>query len=145
MARELDEGYDYNSLWVSSRNSKLEVDNDSLKLFNIDGYAPTTENFANGNYPFVTTSYVAIRADEPEDSPARQLYNWIGSEESRAIIEENSTLSVDFSDSIVIHAEQSMPARAEVGMLIDIPRTVRSRGRAWSCHNARTWGCGKRP
>jgi len=119
------EGYDYNSLWVSSRYSKLEVDNDSLKLFNIDGYAPTTENFANGNYPFVTTSYVAIRADEPEDSPARQLYNWIGSEESRGIIQENSTLSVDFSDSIVIQAEQSNPARAEVGMLIDKLATER--------------------
>lgn len=105
--------------WVSSRYSKLQIDNSALKLFNIDGYAPTTENFANGHYPFVTTSYVAIRADEPENSPARQLYNWIGSAESRAIIEENSTLSVDFSDSIVIQAETSDPARAEVIDLIE--------------------------
>lgn len=105
--------------WVSSRYAELQVDNDSLKLFNIDGYAPTTENFANGNYPFVTTSYVAIRADEPDDSPARQLYNWIGSEESRAIIEENSTLSVAFSDSIVIRAAQSDTARPEVGAIIE--------------------------
>lgn len=105
--------------WVSSRYAELQADNDSLKLFNIDGYAPTTVNFANGNYPFVTTSYVAIRADEPEDSPARQLYNWIGSEESRAIIEENSTLSVAFSDSIVIRAAQSDTARSEVGAMIE--------------------------
>jgi len=116
--------YEYDDLWVSSRYSKLEIDNSALKLFNIDGYAPTTENFANGNYPFVTTSYVAIRADEPEDSPARQLYNWIGSADSRAIIEANSTLSVDFSDSIVIPAEAGDPMRPEVAEIIEMLDTV---------------------
>ena len=87
--------YENREMWVSSRYSRLEQDNTALKLFDVDGYAPTTENFANGCYPFVTTSYVAIRADEPADSPARQLFNWIGSDVSRTLIAENSTLSVD--------------------------------------------------
>ena len=93
--------------WISSRYSEFDSAGDSLKLFSIDGYAPTTENFANGNYPYVTTSYVVIRADEPEDSDARKLFNWIGSDESREIIANNSTLSVSFSDPVVIRTGAS--------------------------------------
>lgn len=106
-------------LWVSSRYSRLEQDNSALKLFDVDGYAPTTENFANGSYPFVTTSYVAIRADEPAGSPARQLFDWIGSDASRTIIAENSTLSVGFSDSVVIHARTGDPDGAAVAAVVD--------------------------
>lgn len=106
-------------MWVSSRYSRLEEDNAALKLFDVDGFAPTTENFQNGNYPFVTTSYVAIRADEPADSPARKLFDWIGSDVSREIIAENSTLSVGFSDSVVIHARGGNSDSAEVGEMID--------------------------
>ncbi len=86
-------------VWVSSRYCDThELIPPAVKLFSIDGADPTTENFASGAYPFVTTSIVAIRMDEPEDSPARQLFNWIGSEESRALIAQNSTLAVGFSD-----------------------------------------------
>jgi len=88
-----------------------EFSNSTLKLFSIDGYAPTTENFASGNYPFLTTSYVVIRADEPKDSPARQLYNWVGSEESYKLISENSTLSVSFSESVYIKVNNADPAK----------------------------------
>ena len=42
-----------------------EFGDSTLKLFSIDGYAPTTENFTSGAYPFLTTSYVVIRADTP--------------------------------------------------------------------------------
>lgn len=111
--------YEDREVWVSSRYSRLEQDNAALKLFDIDGYAPTTENFQSGNYPFVTTSYVAIRADEPADSPARQLFDWIGSDVSRELIAENSTLSVGFSDPVVIHARTGDPDSAEVGAVID--------------------------
>ena len=85
----------------------------ALKLFSIGGYAPTTENFASGKYPFLTTSYVAIRAGEPANGPARQLYDWVGTPESAALIGENSTLTVTFSDSIVIRAGESLPAPAK--------------------------------
>jgi ABC-type phosphate transport system substrate-binding protein len=92
-------------VWVSSRYSAIDVGaSENLRLFSVDGYAPTTENFASGDYPFVTTSYVAIRADEAADSPARRLFDWVGTEESRALIAEHSTLSVSFSDSVILRA-----------------------------------------
>jgi len=87
-----------------------EFADSGLKLFSIDGFAPTTENFASGDYPYLTTSYVAIRADEPEDSPARKLYDWVGTQESLDLITANSTLTVSFSDSVVLPAAARDPA-----------------------------------
>ena len=89
--------------------------NSTLKLFSVNGYMPTTENFVSGGYPYLTTSYVAIRADEAAGSPARKLYDWVGSEESRALISKNSTLTVAFSDSIVIKAGMALPSQAGGG------------------------------
>lgn len=83
--------------------------NAGLRLFSVDGYAPTTENFASGNYPYLTTSYVAIRADSSESSPARQLYDWMGSGESRELIANNSTLTVVFSESVCIRTAVCEP------------------------------------
>lgn len=89
-------------VWISSRYSAWEpLVRSKIKLFSIDGFAPKTENFASGDYPFVTTSIVAIRKSELENSPARRLFDWIGTEESRELIQENSTLAVSFSESFV--------------------------------------------
>ena len=90
-----------------------EFSNSGLKLFSIDGFAPTTENFASGDYPYLTTSYVAIRRDEPADSPARKLYDWMGTQESQDLISSNSTLTVSFSDSVVLPAAPRDPASDE--------------------------------
>ena len=96
-----------------------EFDDSTLKLFSIDGYSPTTENFAAGKYPFLTTSYVVIRAHEPQDSPARRLYDWIGTEESYTLLSKNSTLAVAFTESVIVKAQKSDPAKnaALAGMI----------------------------
>lgn len=52
-----------------------------LRLMDVDGVSPTKDTIATGEYPFTNEFFVAIRAAEPADSPARQLYNWICSEE----------------------------------------------------------------
>jgi hypothetical protein len=82
---------------------------DKPKLFAVNGYPPTTENFTSGKYPFLTTSYVVIRADIPNYSTIRKLYDWIGSEESRLLITQNSTLTVEFSESVCIRFGSSNP------------------------------------
>ena len=52
---------------------------DALRVFSIDGVSPSPETVADGTYAYHTKGYVVIRADEPEDSPARRLYDWFGS------------------------------------------------------------------
>lgn len=53
--------------------------NEALLAFSLNGYSATPENVRTGDYPLGTKGYVVIRSDEPEDSPARRLYDWFGS------------------------------------------------------------------
>lgn len=48
-----------------------------LKLIGVDGVQPGYDTIKDNEYPLCNEFYAAIRADEPEDSPARKLYNWI--------------------------------------------------------------------
>ena len=59
-----------------------------LKMIAVDGVQPSDETIADGSYPLLNEYYLVIRADEPEDSPARQLRNWILTDEGRAAIIE---------------------------------------------------------
>ena len=52
-----------------------------LQFISVDGVAPNEETIAAGSYPYVNDFFVAIRADEPADSPARQLRDWILSDD----------------------------------------------------------------
>lgn len=54
-------------------------DAQNLRMLHVDGVEPTDSSIAAGSYPLTNDFYVAIRRDEPFDSPARQLYNWIRS------------------------------------------------------------------
>ena len=58
-----------------------------LRLLAVDGVTPSAASIADESYPLLNEFYVAIRADEPEDSPARQLRDWVLSESGCAAIE----------------------------------------------------------
>lgn len=59
-----------------------------LKMIAVDGVQPSDETIADGSYPLLNEYYVVIRSDEPADSPARQLRDWLLSAEGRAAIEK---------------------------------------------------------
>jgi phosphate transport system substrate-binding protein len=59
---------------------------EGLKILSIDGVEPNDETIASGAYPFLNPYYAVIAADEPEDSPARILYNWLLSPEGQNLI-----------------------------------------------------------
>jgi phosphate transport system substrate-binding protein len=48
--------------------------------------SPSNETIASGAYPFVNDFYVVIRSDEPEDSPARTLRDWLLSDEGAELM-----------------------------------------------------------
>ena len=60
---------------------------DGLKLLKVNGVEPTNETIASGEYPYRQAFYAVIRADAPEDSPARQLFDWLTTAEGKALIE----------------------------------------------------------
>lgn len=71
-----------------------EFDYGYVDMAEVDGVYPCTDTFTDGSYPFTTTAYVAIRADEPELSPARRLFEWLNTNEFNDICRYSSSLSV---------------------------------------------------
>ena len=59
---------------------------EGVKLLAIDGVAPSNETIASGEYPYTQFNYAVIRADEPEGSPARQLFGFLATPEGKALM-----------------------------------------------------------
>lgn len=54
-----------------------------LKLLSVDGIEPNNKTIQKQEYPYVNDFYVVIRRDEPEDSKARLLYDWLTTSEGQ--------------------------------------------------------------
>lgn len=61
---------------------------EGIRLLDVNGVSPTSESIETGEYPFTQDFYAVIRADEPADSPARRLYDFLLSDGGRALITE---------------------------------------------------------
>ena len=48
-----------------------------LKVLAVDGVEPSPQSIREETYPFRNPYFAAIAKDEPEDSPARILYDWV--------------------------------------------------------------------
>ena len=60
--------------------------NDNIKVIPIDGVAPTSQAIADATYPFTTSYDVIIREDEPADSPARVLRDFLLTPEGQDLV-----------------------------------------------------------
>ncbi len=62
---------------------------EDLLCFSLEGQQATPENVRAELYPLSTRGYVVIRSDEPENSPARRLFDWFGSPLCDRILTDN--------------------------------------------------------
>ncbi len=60
--------------------------NSNIRLLQVDGVAPDNERIASGAYPFTQDFYAVVRADAPEDSIQRKLYDWLTTLEGQALV-----------------------------------------------------------
>ena len=60
---------------------------DSIKFLSINGVYPTDDSIADGSYPLSKIVYAIFRADEPENSPVRQLVDWLKTPEGQLAVE----------------------------------------------------------
>ena len=67
---------------------------EGLKILSVEGVQPEPATIADQSYPFLAAYYTVIAASQPEDSPARILYNWLQSEEGQRLIESQSYVPV---------------------------------------------------
>ncbi|MDR3242473.1 MAG: substrate-binding domain-containing protein [Clostridiales Family XIII bacterium] len=58
---------------------------DRIKYLKVNGVAPSDESIADGSYPFISDTCMVLRKDEPADSSARKLADWILSDEGRMV------------------------------------------------------------
>ena len=82
-----------------------------LRFMAVDGVMPDNKTIKNGTYPYVNEFYAAIREDEPEDSAAHILFDWLTTDDGQTLVESlgyvglvdvENTLDTDFSDSTVV-------------------------------------------
>lgn len=62
--------------------------NEDVRLLAVDGVSPDDETISDGSYPIRTAYYAVLRSDEPKESNARKLLEWILSEEGQQVAEE---------------------------------------------------------
>lgn len=74
--------------------SQMEM-NENVRMLAVDGVAPSTQSISDGSYPFVSNFYAVIRADTPEDSPARILYDWIQSADGQNLVRHEGYATAD--------------------------------------------------
>ena len=71
--------------------TNMEADKLSTsKILDVEGVTPSNETIGSGAYPLTNDFYAVIRASAAEDSPERVLYNWICSEQGRALVEKEN-------------------------------------------------------
>lgn len=62
------------SVFYYANNMYFEKD---LKFMGVNGVLPSTQTIYDGTYPCVNAFYAAIRVDEPADSNARKIFDWL--------------------------------------------------------------------
>ena len=58
-----------------------------LRFIGVDGAEPNNETIAAGEYPYTNDFYAVLRRDEPADSPARKLAQWLSGSEGQKLID----------------------------------------------------------
>lgn len=79
---------------------------DGIKLMNVGGVEPCNQTIEDGEYPYVQDFYAVIRADAPEDSPERQLFDWLGTEDSRELIESAGYVAVIGAEHLEVNGRE---------------------------------------
>lgn len=84
------EGYGLGySIYYYFQNMDMFYDtNEYLKLLKIDGVYPDDDTIASGEYPLSNNSYIVMRKDEPKDSPARKMAEFMLTKEGQICVED---------------------------------------------------------
>ena len=81
-------GYSVYAYYDTYEELMVDVTPNKLKLLAIDGVHPTDETIADGTYPLSDYTYIFLRADEPEGSPARRLAEFMVSEAGQQVVSD---------------------------------------------------------
>ena len=97
------------SVFYYANNMYFEKD---LKLMGVDGVLPSTQTIYDGSYKLTNAFYAVVRPDEPADSNARKIFDWLTSEAGQQLVLDLGYVPVqmpagaDISDAKVVQQEK---------------------------------------
>ena len=77
----------YSIYYYYQSASQILLGPDDLKLLTINGVYPSDETIADGSYPLAGYNYAVVRADEPENSPARRMIDFLLSDDGQRCVQ----------------------------------------------------------
>ena len=57
-----------------------------LKFMGVDGVIPSAQTIYDGSYPYTNAFYAVIRPDEPADSNAHRIFDWLTGKEGQSMV-----------------------------------------------------------
>ena len=97
------------SVFYYANNMYFEKD---LKLMGVDGVVPSTQTIYDGSYKLTNAFYAVVRTDEPTDSNARKIFDWLTGEAGQQMVLElgyvpvQMPVNADISDAKVVQQEK---------------------------------------
>lgn len=86
-----------------------------LRFMAVDGVLPSTQSIYDGSYKLVNPFYAVIRADEPADSGAHRLFDWLTSDTAQQMMIDLGYVPVNMPENAVFGGEQTfVKGNAEV-------------------------------
>lgn len=83
------------SVFYYANNMYFEKD---LKLMGVNGVVPSTQTIYDGSYDLINAFYAVIRTDEPEDSNARKIFDWLTGEDGQQLVLNLGYVPVDMPE-----------------------------------------------
>ena len=103
-----------------------------LEFLSVDGITPSNDTIQDGSYPYVNEFYAAIRDDEPEDSPARLLFDWLTSEGGQELIANTGYVPVlDKGSAVGDAAALAMTEKGEASYNLKEDQVILMNGAYW--------------
>ncbi len=93
------------SVFYYANNMYFEKD---LKFMAVDGVLPSTQTIYDGSYPLDNAFYAAIRMDEPEDSNAHKIFDWLTGNDGQQLVLDLGYVPVDMPEGAVITNKQTV-------------------------------------
>lgn len=79
-----------------------------LHLMEVDQVMPDNNSIRNGTYPYVNEFYVAVRKDEPKNSNAYRLFQWMTSDDGQTFVESMGYVaSKEVKETVKLFAEDN--------------------------------------
>lgn len=90
-----------------------------LKFVAVDGVKPSAESIYDGSYPLTNAFYAVIRPEEPEDSNARKIFDWLTGKAGQQMVLELGYVPMRLEETVPFPEIQATPVEEQTAVLAE--------------------------